>query len=59
MHNDGKMDGFAIGEYGPSFAYSQFDRPDVPSYFQWADEYVLCDNFFASVAGPSTRTTCT
>ena len=58
MHNDGKMDGFAIGEYGPSFAYSQFDRPDVPSYFQWADEYVLCDNFFASVAGPSTRTTC-
>jgi phospholipase C len=29
MHNDGKMDGFAIGEYGPYFAYSQFDRPDV------------------------------
>jgi phospholipase C len=53
MHNGGKMDGFAIGEYGPYFAYSQFDRPDVPNYFRWADEFVLCDNFFASVAGPS------
>ena len=52
-YNDGKMDGFAIGEFGPYFAYSQFDRPDVPNYFHWAEDYVLCDNFFASVAGPS------
>ena len=53
MYNDGKMDGFAIGEFGPYYAYSQFDRADVPNYFRWADRYVLCDNFFASVAGPS------
>jgi phospholipase C len=52
-HNGGRMDGFAIGEYGPDFAYSQFDREDVPNYFHWADEYALCDNVFASVAGPS------
>jgi phospholipase C len=52
-HNGGRMDGFAIGEYGPHFAYSQFDREDVPNYFAWADEYALCDNVFASVAGPS------
>jgi phospholipase C len=53
MYNDGKMDGFAIGEFGPYYAYSQFERHDVPNYFHWADRYVLCDNFFASVAGPS------
>lgn len=51
--NDGGMDGFAFGEYGRYFAYSQFDRADVPNYFGWADEFVLCDNVFASVAGPS------
>ncbi len=52
-YNDGKMDGFAIGDYGPYYAYSQFRREDVPNYFAWADDYVLGDNFFASVAGPS------
>ena len=52
-YNDGRMDGFAIGEFGPDFAYTQFARQDLPNYFDWADRYVLCDNFFASVAGPS------
>lgn len=52
-HNDGAMDGFAIGEYGPFFAYSQFEREDVPNYFHWADRFVLCDNLFASAPGPS------
>jgi phospholipase C len=52
-HNDGRMDGFAIGDFGGAFAYSQFAAADIPNYFAWAKEYVLCDNFFASVAGPS------
>jgi phospholipase C len=52
-YNEGAMDGFALGEYGPYFAYSQFGRRDIPNYFTWADRFVLCDNFFASVAGPS------
>jgi phospholipase C len=51
--NDGRMDGFALGEYGPYYAYSQFDRRDIPNYFAWAEDFVLCDNAFASVAGPS------
>jgi hypothetical protein len=51
--NDGAMDGFAIGDYGPHFAYSQFAPGDVPNYFRWAKRFVLCDNVFASVAGPS------
>ena len=52
-YNGGQMDGFAIGEFGPSYAYSQFNRHDVPNYFHWAEEFVVCDNFFASAAGPS------
>ena len=52
-YNDGKMDGFAQGTYGPYYAYSQFDRSDIPTYWAWAENYVLSDNFFASAAGPS------
>jgi phospholipase C len=52
-YNDGQMDGFALGEYGPTYAYSQFDRRDIPNYFAWAEDFVLNDNTFASVAGPS------
>ena len=25
----------------------------IPNYYSWARDYVLCDNFFASVGGPS------
>lgn len=49
----GEMDGFALGEFGPLYAYSQFARQDIPSYWRWAEEFVLCDNFFASEPGPS------
>jgi phospholipase C len=52
-YNDGRMDGFAFGEYGPLYAYSQFDRRDIPSYYAWAEDFVLNDTCFASVAGPS------
>lgn len=51
--NGGEMDGFALGAYGPLYAYSQFSKEDIPNYWHWAKEYVLCDNFFASVLGPS------
>ncbi|HEX9716838.1 MAG TPA: alkaline phosphatase family protein [Actinomycetota bacterium] len=51
--NGGKLDGFDLGVYGPVYAYSQFDPDQVPSYWALADDYVLSDNFFASVGGPS------
>lgn len=51
--NDGRMDNFALGELGPYFAYTQFSAEDLPIYWNWAQDYVLCDNFFASVNGPS------
>jgi phospholipase C len=54
--NGGRMDNFALPHHSrvsPAFAYSQLDRGDVPNYWHWAGEYALCDNFFASVLGPS------
>ncbi len=51
--NGGAFDGFAIGQFGDPWAYTQFDGRMVPNYWRWARDYVLCDNFFASVGGPS------
>jgi phospholipase C len=50
--NGGRLDGFYQGIY-PEYGYSQLDRADVPNYWTWADNFVLCDNFFASSLGPS------
>ncbi|GIV00719.1 MAG: hypothetical protein KatS3mg014_2334 [Actinomycetota bacterium] len=51
--NGGTYDGFAIGQFGDPWAYTQFSEEKIPNYFAWARDYVLCDNFFASVGGPS------
>jgi phospholipase C len=51
--NNGALDGFAIGAFGWLYGYSQFVEEDIPNYYHWAREYVLCDNFFASQLGPS------
>jgi phospholipase C len=54
--NDGRMDNFALPEeslISAVFAYSQLEPVDIPNYWHWAREFVLCDNFFASVLGPS------
>ncbi len=52
--NEGKMDGFAtISEWADRYAYTQYRPGDLPSYWRWADRFVLSDNFFASAQGPS------
>jgi phospholipase C len=51
--NGGTFDGFALGQFGDPWAYTAFEERQVPNYWRLAREYVLCDNFFASVAGPS------
>ncbi|MGH2590829.1 MAG: phospholipase C [Actinomycetota bacterium] len=51
--NGGTYDGFGIGQFGDPWAYTVFEESMVPNYYAWARDYVLCDNFFASVAGPS------
>src|SRR5207248_1105829 len=51
--NGGQMDGFGQGPVGAYYSYSQMREPDVPNYWEWARNFVLCDNFFASALGPS------
>lgn len=51
--NAGAMDGFGLGIYGSTYAYTQFDPDQIPNYWLWAKEYALSDNFFASANGPS------
>ena len=51
--NGGSYDGFGNGQFGDPWAYTQFEETSIPNYWSWAKDYVLCDNFFASVGGPS------
>jgi len=51
--NGGAYDGFGGGQFGDPWAYTAFEGDKVPIYWQLANDYVLCDNFFASVGGPS------
>jgi len=51
--NDGAYDGFGTGQFGDPWAYTTFEEELVPVYWQFARDYVLCDNYFASVGGPS------
>ena len=51
--NGGAYDGFGVGMFGDPWAYTAFEESAVPNYYAWARDYVLCDNFFASVGGPS------
>ena len=51
--NGGTFDGFALGQFGDPWAYTAFEQRQVPNDWHLARDYVLCDNFFSSVAGPS------
>ncbi|MGA9161643.1 MAG: alkaline phosphatase family protein [Actinomycetota bacterium] len=51
--NGGTYDGFGNGQFGDPWAYTQFEGTSIPNYWSWARDYVLCDNFFGSVGGPS------
>ena len=51
--NGGSYDGFGNGQFGDPWAYTTFEGHTIPNYWSWAKDYVLCDNVFASAAGPS------
>jgi len=52
-YNDGAMDGFGYSPWAAKAAYTVAERKNVPTYWRWAERYVLGDRFFASVNGPS------
>jgi len=49
----GRMDGFDVTPTANRYAYTSFLPQDIPNYWSWATQYVVSDNFFASVDGPS------
>jgi phospholipase C len=51
-YDSGKMDGFVAAEKSP-LTMGYYDRQDIPYYWDYADNYVLDDNFFSSEMGPS------
>ncbi len=50
--DSGKMDGFVAAERSP-LTMGYYDRSDIPYYWDYADNYILDDNFFSSLMGPS------
>ena len=50
--NNGKMDGFVYAEESP-LTLGYFDYREIPYYWDYASEFVLADNYFTSVLGPS------
>lgn len=50
--DNGRMDGFVWAE-GSNYTMGYRDERDIPNYWEYARHYVLADNFFSSLAGPS------
>jgi phospholipase C len=54
--NNGKMNGFdrTFGCGSPKYlCFSQYSANDIPNYFAYAKSYLIADNFFSSMTGPS------
>jgi len=56
-YDGGKMDRFDLSAQGningEFLAYSQMTQADIPNYWQYATNFVLADNMFSSMKGPS------
>ena len=50
--NNGSMNGFLVGE-GNNQTMGYYAQTDIPYYFDYASNYVLDDNFYSSLLGPS------
>jgi phospholipase C len=56
-YDNGRMDGFVYAQnqlgLNGTEAMGYYGRSDLPYYYDYADNYVLCDEFFSSFIGPS------
>ncbi len=50
--NNGLMNGFVVGEKNRD-TMGYYDGTDIPYYWDYASNYVIDDNFFSSLMGPS------
>jgi len=51
-YDNGKMDGFVQAE-GSNSTMGYYNGSDIPYYWDYASKFVLMDNYFSSVMGPS------
>jgi len=51
-YHNGSMDRFVLAEH-TSETMGYYDSRDIPYYWDYASQFVLMDNFFSSVMGPS------
>jgi len=51
-YDNGKLDGF-VAAAGSNLTMGYFDYNQIPYYWDYASQYVLLDNFYSSVMGPS------
>ena len=52
--NGGKMNGYNCVSLGEDMTgYSQYDRESLSAYWAYADRYVIADQFFTSMYGPT------
>jgi phospholipase C len=52
-YDGGKMDGFVSAQDGSNVTMGHYDYHLIPYYWDYASQFVLMDNFFTSVMGPS------
>jgi phospholipase C len=52
-YDNGKMDGFITAQDGSNVTMGYYDYHLIPYYWDYASQFVLMDNFFTSVMGPS------
>jgi phospholipase C len=52
-YDNGKMDGFINAQGGNAQTMGYYDRSDIPYYWDYADHFLLADNFFSSLMGPT------
>jgi phospholipase C len=52
-YDNGKMDGFISAQGGNTQTMGYYDGNDIPYYWDYASHYVLADNFFSSMLGPT------
>jgi phospholipase C len=51
-YHNGSMDRFVVAEH-TNETMGYYDSRDIPYYWDYASQFVLMDNFFSSVMGPS------
>jgi phospholipase C len=53
-YDKGKMDGFVYADKGSALSMGYFDYRQIPYYWDYASQFVLLDNYFSSLMGPTT-----